>query len=45
MERISSSPFFPIMLFRMSKDADELLTAILGGQAAFITPEGYAFID
>ena len=27
----------------MSKDADELLTAILSGQAAFITPEGYAF--
>ena len=25
------------------KDTDELLTAILSGQAAFITPDGYAF--
>ena len=43
MERIGSSPIFPITLFRMSKDTDELLTSILSGQAAFITPDGYAF--
>ena len=27
-----------------AKDIDELLTSILSGQAAFVTPEGYAFI-
>ena len=43
MEGNGSSPFSRIMLFQMSKDADELLTAILSGQAAFITPDGYAF--
>lgn len=36
--------FFPYHAVSNVENADELLTAILGGQAAFITPEGYAFI-
>lgn len=36
--------FFPYHAVSNVKDTDELLTAILGGQAAFITPDGFAFI-
>ncbi|MER2088983.1 MAG: spore germination protein [Sporosarcina sp.] len=35
--------FFPYHAVSNVKDADELLTSILSGQAAFITPDGYAF--
>jgi stage V sporulation protein AF len=35
--------FFPYHAVSDIQDADELLTAILSGQAAFVTPEGYAF--
>ena len=35
--------FFPYHAVSNVKDKDELLTAILSGQAAFITPDGYAF--
>ena len=35
--------FFPYHAVSDVKDADELLTAILSGQAAFVTPEGYVF--
>lgn len=35
--------FFPYYAVTPVKDVDELLTAILSGQAAFVTPEGYAF--
>lgn len=35
--------FFPYHAVSNVKDADELLTAILSGQAAFVTSEGYVF--
>lgn len=36
--------FFPYHAVSIATDKDDLLTAILSGQGAFITPEGYAFI-
>ena len=36
--------FFPYHAVTEVKDRDELLTAILSGQVAFVTPSGYAFI-
>jgi len=36
--------FFPYHAVSIAQDRDALLTAILSGQGAFITPEGYAFI-
>ena len=36
--------FFPYHAVSTAPDRDVLLTAILSGQGAFITPEGYAFI-
>ncbi len=36
--------FFPYHAVTEVKDKDELLTSILSGQAAFVTPSGYAFI-
>lgn len=36
--------YFPYHAVSPAKDVDELLTSILSGQAAFITPEGFAFI-
>ncbi|MHA6259595.1 spore germination protein [Sporosarcina sp. CAU 1771] len=35
--------FFPYQSVSPVKDIDELLTSILSGQSAFITPQGYAF--
>ena len=35
--------FFPYHSVTAVKDIDEMLTSILSGQAAFVTPEGYAF--
>ena len=35
--------YFPYHSVTPAKDVDELLTSILSGQAAFVTPEGYAF--
>lgn len=35
--------FFPYHAVSDVKDANDLLTAILSGQAAFVTPEGYVF--
>ncbi len=35
--------FFPYHAVSTVEDRDELLTAILSGQAAFITPDGYVF--
>ncbi len=36
--------FFPYHAVTEVKDKDELLTSILSGQAAFVTPSGYAFV-
>jgi stage V sporulation protein AF len=36
--------FFPYHSVTAVKDQDELLTSILSGQAAFITPSGFAFL-
>lgn len=35
--------FFPYHAVSIVKDTDELLTAILSGQAGFVTPDGYVF--
>ena len=35
--------FFPYQAVTAVKDTNEMLTGILSGQAAFITPDGYAF--
>ena len=37
--------YFPYHSVTVVKDTDEMLTAILSGQAAFITPNGYAFTN
>ncbi|MBO1913927.1 spore germination protein, partial [Microvirga sp. 3-52] len=36
--------FFPYHSVTAVKDHDELLTSILSGQVAFITPSGFAFL-
>ncbi|QUW22075.1 spore germination protein [Sporosarcina sp. Marseille-Q4063] len=36
--------FFPYHSVEAVKDQDDMLTSILSGQAAFITPSGYAFV-
>ena len=36
--------FFPFHAVTEVKDHDELLTSILSGQAAFVTPSGYVFV-
>ena len=44
LEKDNFLSFFPYHAVTEVKDQDELLTSILSGQVAFVTPNGYAFI-